>query len=370
MSTLAVNAVTDANGGNTATINSMTPTADSLQGFRNRIINGDCRIDQRNAGASVTPTNGQYGVDRWQAYLTQASKFSMQQSSTAPAGFKNSLLVTSLSAYSVVSGDLFNVLQFIEGFNVADLDWGTANAKTVTLSFWVRSSLTGTFGGVLRNTGGGTRSYPFSYTIAVADTWEQKTITVPGDTTGSWNTTNGQGIGVVFDLGVGATFEGTAGAWANSNLYGTTGATSVVGTNAATWFITGVQLEVGSVATPFERRPYGTELALCQRYYWQIGSGASKVLGLGFYYGASEIDMTVTMPVSMRSTATIVQSTGTNYFSYNRTSDTFDSWSGSQFATGNTINLFVTSGVSGTTGLASYIITNNASASLALSAEL
>jgi len=234
--------------------------------FTNRIINGDMRIDQRNNGVSVTPTNLQYGVDRWQAYLTQASKFSMQQSSTAPAGFKNSLLITSLSAYSVVSSDFFNVLQFIEGFNVADLDWGTANAKTVTLSFWVRSSLTGTFGGVLRNTGGGTRSYPFSYTISVADTWEQKTITVPGDTTGTWQTTNGQGVGVVFDLGVGTTFEGTSGAWANSNLYGTTSATSVVGTNGATWYITGVQLEAGSVATPFERRPFGTELALCQRY--------------------------------------------------------------------------------------------------------
>jgi hypothetical protein len=240
-------------------------------GMRNRIINGAMTIDQRNAGASVTPTNTQYGVDRWQAYLTQASKFSMQQSSIAPAGFKNSLLVTSLSSYSNSSGDIFNVLQFIEGFNVADLDWGTASAQPVTLSFWVRSSLTGTFGGVVRITGGGTRSYPFSYTISAANTFEYKTITIAGDTTGSWNTTNGQGVGVVFDLGVGSTFEGTAGAWANSNLYGTTGATSVVGTNNATWYITGVQLEKGTQATPFEHRPYGTELFLCQRYFESVG---------------------------------------------------------------------------------------------------
>ena len=238
--------------------------------FRNRIINGDMRIDQRNAGASVNPSTSipTYMVDRWVAYQDQTSKFTVQQNAggvTAPAGFTNYLGYTSSSAYTVTSGQIFATWQAIEGYNIADLGWGTANAKTVTLSFWVRSSLTGTFGGALKNTG--TRSYPFSYTISSANTWEQKVVTVAGDTSGTWNTTNGVGIYVNFGLGVGSSYSGTAGAWSGSNLFSTTGATSVVGTNGATFYLTGVQLEVGSSATPFDTRAYGTELALCQRYY-------------------------------------------------------------------------------------------------------
>jgi len=253
-----------------------TGTTTGYYGFKNRIINGAMVIDQRNAGASVTPTSGQYTIDRWQAGLTQASKFSVQQSSTAPAGFTKSLLVTSLSAYSVLSTDAFNIQQMIEGFNVADLGWGTASASTVTLSFWVRSSLTGTFGGVLENSAYA-RSYPFTYTINSANTFEQKTVTIAGDTTGTWNTDNTGGINVRFGLGVGATYNGTAGAWAAANYASATGATSVVGTNGATFYITGVQLEKGSTATSFDYRSYGTELALCQRYFeksYNIGTVA------------------------------------------------------------------------------------------------
>jgi len=233
--------------------------------LRNRIINGDMRIDQRNAGASVTPTSGSYTLDRWNCSLTQASKVSVQQSTTAPAGHNNSLLVTVLAAVSVAAGDTFEFQQGIEGFNVADLGFGTASAKTVTLSFWVRSSLTGTFGGSIN--GNNSRSYPFSYTISAANTWEQKTVTIPGDTTGTYNTTNGVGFIVMFGLGSGSTFTGTSGAWAAGNLVQPTGTVSVVGTLSATWYVTGVQLEAGSVATPFERRQYGQELALAQRYY-------------------------------------------------------------------------------------------------------
>jgi hypothetical protein len=236
-------------------------------GMKNRIINGDMRIDQRNAGASVTPTaNATYSLDRWRCGLDQASKYSVQQSTTTPTGFTNSLLITSLSSYSVGTGESFNISQNIEGLNCADLGWGTANAQTVTLSFWVRSSLTGTFGGSLENSGIN-RSYPFSYTISVANTWEQKSITIAGDTTGTWLTTNGIGIRVWFSLGTGATASGTAGSWAGEDYRSATGATSVVGTSGATFYITGVQLEKGSTATSFDYRPYGTELALCQRYY-------------------------------------------------------------------------------------------------------
>ena len=240
-----------------------------LAGTRNRIINGDMRIDQRNAGAAVTPTvSGTYTLDRWLVGLSQASKFSVQfnaGSVTPPTGFTGYLGVTSTSAYSLATGDYFWLDQRIEGLNMSDLSWGTVNAKTVTLSFWVRSSLTGTFGGAVQN--GGARSYPYSYTISAANTWEQKTIQIPGDTTGTWATGTTAGMLVMFGLGVGATASGTAGSWAGANYISATGATSVVGTSGATFYITGVQLEPGSTATPFERRSYGQELALCQRYY-------------------------------------------------------------------------------------------------------
>ena len=235
--------------------------------FLNRLINGGMTIDQRNAGASVTQTTSTiYTLDRWNCYGAVASKFTVQQSSTAPVGFVNSALITSSSAYSVGSGEIFQFVQPIEGYNVADLNWGSANAKTVTLSFWVRSSLTGTFGGAVQNSASN-RSYPFTYTILSANTYEQKSVTITGDTTGTWLTTNGVGMYLYFGLGVGSTYSGTAGAWAASDFHSATGATSVVGTNGATFYITGVQLEVGSTATSFDYRPYGTELALCQRYY-------------------------------------------------------------------------------------------------------
>ena len=259
--------------------NGVTFPDSSLQGaaaspnvLKNRIINGDMRIDQRNAGASVTPSsNAQYTLDRWNVTLVGAtSKFSVQQNAasvTPPTGFRNYLGVTSLSAYTVAAGDIQSINQQIEGYNFADLGWGTASAQTVTLSFWVRSSLTGTFGGALRNENDN-RSYPFTYTISSANTWEQKTVTIAGDTSGTWTgSTNGIGVRLCFNLGTGTTYSGTASSW-SSNLYvSATGATSVVGTNGATFYITGVQLEQNTSATPFERRLYNQELANCQRYF-------------------------------------------------------------------------------------------------------
>lgn len=262
-----------------------TQSTGGYTGFRNRIINGAMMIDQRNAGASVTRTNGSYTLDRWAYFQSQASKFTAQQNAgsvTPPVGFTKYLGFTSSSAYSVVSGDYFAFQQSIEGFNVADLGWGTANAKTVTLSFWARSSLTGQFGGSLKNLAtSANRSYAFSYTISSANTWEYKTITIAGDTSGSWATDNSCGLCVCFDLGTETTYLGAAGSWAGSNYLGATGDTKVVATNGATFYITGVQLEKGSTATPFEFRPYGTELALCQRYYEVMSEpfGAGRVNG-------------------------------------------------------------------------------------------
>jgi len=275
--------------------------------FRNRIINGAMMIDQRNAGASVTPNLLAYPVDRTFGFGSVTGKFSCQQNSgsvTTPAGFINYIGAVSLSAYSVGSGEQYIFGQVIEGLNVADLNWGTANAKSVTLSFWVRSSLTGTFGGSLQNNGFD-RSYPFSYVINSANTWEYKTITIAGDTTGTWLKTNGAGIRLGFSLGAGSTLSGSAGSWSGSNYVSATGATSVVGTSGATFYITGVQLEAGSTATPFEQRLYGTELALCQRYYYRLKAGTSYAnAGSGRAYSTTNGQAVVAMPVSMRAAPT------------------------------------------------------------------
>jgi hypothetical protein len=264
-------------------------------------------IDQR----ATSLTAGGYSVDRWEYVASASTKATVAQSTTATTGFINSLLATSSSAYSVAAGDYFAFGQKIEGLNVADLAWGTASAATVTLSFWVRSSLTGTFGGALRNNAAD-RSYPFSYTISSANTWEQKSVTIAGDTSGTWLTTNGIGIRLTLGFGVGTTYSSTAGAWAAGNYLSSTSATSVVGTNGATFYITGVQLEVGSTATSFDYRSYGTELALCQRYYYKIqaddvaylfGSGGATSATAGVFMG--------TFPVTLRTTPSALEQNGT-----------------------------------------------------------
>jgi hypothetical protein len=274
-------------------------------GFKNRLINGGMVFDQRNAGAAITPTTAavSFGVDRWLNGLSVSSKFSVQQNAgsvTPPTGFQNYLGVTSLSAYSVLAGDYFSVQQRIEGFNLADLGFGAAGASTVTVSFWVRSSLTGSFGGSLGNSNA-TRQYPFSYTISAANTWEQKTITIAGDTTGTWNKTNGIGAILYFGLGYGTTYgSGTAGAWVGADNEVPTGSVSVVGTNGATFYITGVQLEAGTVATSFDWRPYGTELALCQRYCYRVDAASGQNIGLFGSISASAGHATVQLPVTPR----------------------------------------------------------------------
>jgi len=308
MSTLAVDAIVDSSNGNTATINGATPTAYNTMG-KNRIINGAMEIDQRSAGTSTTVTGNSYVTcDRWQTFSSQASKYSVQQNAgsvTPPAGFSNYLGVTSLSSYSISSTDIFNITQIIEGYNTVDLAWGTSDAKTITVSFWVRSSLTGTFGGVVRNFAG-TQNYPFTYTINSANTWEQKSITIAGSTTGTWISGNGRSLYLMINLGTGSTYSGTAGSWAGGNLWSATGATSVVGTSGATFYITGVQLEVGSVATEFERRPYGTELALCQRYFWKWGGDPYTPWGIGSCDNANvSIVYFLQCPVPMRTSPTL-----------------------------------------------------------------
>jgi len=376
MSTIAVNAITDANDGNTTTINGVTPNSANVVG-KNRIINGNMVIDQRNAGASVTPINGTYVIDRWKQYQSAASKYSVQQNAggvTPPAGFANYLGVVSLSSYTSSSADYFTLEQTIEGYNVADLGWGTADAKSVTVSFWVRSSLTGTFGGSIKNkSSGANRSYPFSFVISVANTWERKTITVIGDTTGIWLNTNGLGITLSINLGTGTTYSGPAGAWAATNYLSATGATSVVGTSGATFYITGVQLEVGESATEFEHRPYTTELQLCQRYCCipadgSITSGA--VIATGAAYTSGNNNTPLYLKVTMRAVPTLTQNTGSGYYVYyyNGTSSSTSSLTLSGASTNDCILLY--SGASTATGAALDLRMNNANAKLILSAEL
>jgi hypothetical protein len=299
-------------GSNGVTFNdaSLQGAAASPFGLKNRIINGDMRIDQRNAGASISnnTTGSQFSLDRWLIYGSQASKFNIQQDAgavTPPVGFNDYLGCTSTSAYTVTSADEFDVIQRIEGYNMADFAWGTANAKTVTFSFWARSSLTGTFGGAFGNATLN-RMYVFSYTISAANTWEYKTITIAGDTTGTWDATNGKGIQIYFSIGAGTSNQGTPGVWGSTVLLAPTGQTSVVGTSGATWYITGVQLEVGSTATPFERRLYNQELANCQRYYWQRNRETNYAgLCTGIMRGATTSRMYVQYPVTMRSSPTL-----------------------------------------------------------------
>ena len=343
---------------------------DSL-GFRNRIINGDMRIDQRNAGASVTPSNADYTLDRYQSVLSAASKYSIQQVSDAPTGFVNSLRVTSSSAYAVPADEVFQIRQSIEGTNCSDLAFGSASAKTVTLSFWVRSSLTGTFGGRIQNSAGN-RNYPFSYTISIADTWEYKTVTIAGDTTGTWLTTTGIGIQIRWSLGSGSDFQGTAGSWTASNISSVTGETQVVATSGATWYVTGVQLEVGSVATPFERRPYGTELSLCQRYYQVVASGDTETIGTGYFESSGVAVCPTRFMTTMRARPTLYSGTGTNYYyiySAGSSIDYFNDLTGTAFGlSGATV--FTTSNVSGTAGQAGRMVTAASGGYVAFGAEL
>jgi hypothetical protein len=299
--------------GNVNVVNSLNSI--NTFGFKNRIINGAMMIDQRNSGASITPTNTQYSVDRWKCLLSQASKYTVQQNAgsvTPPTGFINYLGATSSSAYSVGSSDYFVLYQIIEGYNIADLAWGTANAKAVNLSFWVYSSLTGTFGGSIVCSGASNYSYPFAYTVSSANTWTQVSVAVPACTFNTPYTNSSGGMQVVFNLGAGSTYSGTANTWQSGYILAPTGAVSVVGTSGATFYITGVQLEKGTTATSFDYRPYGTELALCERYFTTnydygatIGGGGYPASLAGMPGGSSYLGYSIQYSVKMRTAPSV-----------------------------------------------------------------
>jgi len=331
-------------------------------------------IDQRNAGASSTPTSSTYVTDRWNSILTQASKLTLGQnlnSITPPIGLPNYAGFQSTSSYSLSSGDYFIMRQSIEGFNFADFGFGTVNAQTVTISFWVRSSLTGTFGGAFCNYAF-TRSYPFTYIVNSANTWEQKTITIAGDTGGTWVGASASGAAsLTFGLGVGSTNSGTAGAWASASYTSATGATSVVGTNGATFYITGVQLEKGSTATSFDYRPYGTELALCQRYYYkQGGDGTStNFYSMGVEGASSATGQAGSFPVTMRAVPTVTVGSGVSFYSPASGGKAFTIATNRSSTTTASLDISITGG-GATTGQAGAIYASGAGGSISYSSEL
>jgi hypothetical protein len=344
-------------------------TGINYDGYKNRLINGAMVFDQRNAGASVSPSGTAYTLDRWKTGNSVDSKYTVQQNAgsvTPPVGFTNYLGVTSSSAYTVGSTEFFLQYQVIEGYNIADLAWGTANAKTVTLSFQVYSSLTGTFGGTLLNSAAN-RCFVFSYSIPTANTWTTISVTIAGDTTGTWLTTNGQGINVFFSLGSGSSVSGTAGSWGSTLYRSVTGATSVVGTNGATFYITGVQLEKGSTATSFDYRPYGTELALCQRYY-QLAEGFG-----GTSYVTTKIGIAIQFKTEMR-TSPSTSATAAVQITYSGVADYTQSSANAVIISGRVSSRGVYLECQNFTGLTNSIFhqqnvsVNNAA--IALSAEL
>jgi hypothetical protein len=284
------------NGNNISAVNSL--------GFRNRIINGNMVIDQRNVGVVQAVSAYSYGLDRWGYQCFGGGVWNSQRTTTVPTGFTNSIGLTVTTAdASIGSTDVYQIFQKIEGFNTADLGWGTANAQTITASFWVRSSVTGSYClGFVNNAFN--RTYGTLFSINAANTWEFKTITVPGDTSGTWATDNNIGIQLGIDLGSGSNQNITAGAWAttsNVSTPRTTGSVNWIATNGATFFLTGVQLEAGSVATPFEQRDYGRELFMCQRYYSEVSVTPTTATGFMYVY----------LPATMRTSPTITLKAGT-----------------------------------------------------------
>ena len=302
--------------GTTGITNLPSINSGQVGGSRNKIINGAMVIDQRNAGASVTPTSGGYQIDRYQTFTESSDGvFTVQRVADAPAGFINSAKITVTTAdASIGASQRYLFLQNIEGFNVADLGFGAAGASAVTVSFWVKASVTGAFGGSLSNAAFN-RTYPFSYTINSASTWEHKKITIAGDTSGTWSTDNSVGLRVMFGIGVGSSNSGSANAWAGAGYYQPTGAVNLISTLNATLNITGVQLEVGSTATDFESRSYGEELALCQRYFrsYTRSGGALSFQGAAQGTTTALSYHTLTSPMRAQPTGAVLGATVSNW---------------------------------------------------------
>ena len=349
---------------------SMQESNAQYTGFKNRIINGAMMIDQRNAGASVTTADA-FTLDRWHILNSSAGTVSTQRVASAPSGFRYSTKLTVGTAdASVAAGDSVVFFQPIEGYNIADLGFGTASPSAVTVSFWVNSSLTGTYTGSIVSISGG-RSYPYTYTVNAANTWEQKTVTFTADSSGTWDYTNDVGLYLEFSLMCGSSVQGTANTWQAGNFRGTSSQVNWMATSGATFYITGVQLEKGSTATSFDYRPYGTELALCQRYFARFNSlgGSYRGVGAGVSESATSISCVVKYPVSMRSGPT---ASGANMATYDGSSVRAITAFSTQYTGSDGLNINLTVGGGGmtTNRPANLISDNSGTGYFDLSAEL
>jgi hypothetical protein len=285
----------------------LSPTI-PLSGFRNLIINGGMTIAQRGT-AAISNLNSQntFGTDRWAIFGSNINKMTITQSSVTPTGqgFSNSTLITSSAATSPFSNHYYGLRHFIEGYNTADLAWGTSGAKPIVISFWVRSSIAGTYSLSVKNPNS-SRVFTATYTITTADTWEKKIIYIPPETTGTWATDNTESLSLWFDLGSGTDANGAADIWKTSFTPKTSGSVNWVGTSGATFYLTGVQLEQNYQPTPFEQRPISVELQLCQRYFRRTTVTQQYTEGTIYGYGAggTSVGMTVPFPTTMRSSPT------------------------------------------------------------------
>ena len=369
-SSFQIDTITDTSGGNTTSINSTTPTANTNVG-KNVIINGAMQIDQRNGGASLTLTNTSavYCVDRFQFYRDVGGTFTAQQSSTAPAGFSTSMVVTASTGASPSAAQVNFVQQQVEGVNCTRFKWGTSDAKPATLSFWVRSSVTGSFPVGISNNNL-SRSYRFDVTISSANTWTYVTKTIPGDTSGTWTIDDTAGIRLYFDLGSGSDYVGTADTWTGTWDIRTSSSMTWGATTGATLYITGVQLELGSEATEFEHRQYGTELQLCQRYYYRVdaSTNGNGQFFMGMLYDATNFYGILPLPVQMRANPTLTAG-GTFRINWAGGGGTVTSTPSINQALKN--SLWIAAGSpSGRVGVADLCATNDTSTYLGCSAEL
>jgi len=361
------------NGTNGVTFNDGTVQPSAAVG-KNLIINGDMRINQRgNYSTTVNSTSVTYAVDRWLGRgKGSAGVFNILATAENSNGFNNHVVLDVTTASTPSGTDSYRFQQMIEGYNIGKLNWGTASAKSITLSFWVKSTLTGTFGGSIAN-GDYNRFNPFSYTISAANTWEYKTVTIAGDTSGTWNTTNGLGMRVNFSIGAGSDRLGTAGTWTSSVLEGVTGQTNHIATNGSNLRITGVQVEEGTSATDFEHLQYGQQLALCQRYYYIPAQGVNSEINVGWYYNSTWMSSAIDMPVPMRVKPTLTDTTGSGYYTIyrNNAADALNSLTLENSNNNHTcVSIYNNSDVSGTGGQAGILRATNSSAKLELDSEL
>ena len=386
MSTIKVNSIknTSTDDGGIAIDNSghvqidgqQLPTTGALSN-RNLVINGAMQVAQRGTSTTGVGTAVAYNtVDRWRFADAQnpPARYTETQSTDAPDGFGYSRKFEVTTADSSVDADETQYTdQFIEAQNLQHLAYGTSAAKKITLSFYVKSSVAQTFGvGLTHEDGGG--NYGVSYTVNSANTWEHKTLTFNGNTSTAINNDNGKGIRVRFGLAAGSNYaDGSdATAWEASGTVFGQHSNTWVGTVGNTWQITGVQLEVGEKATPFEHRSYGDELARCQRYYYAHVDGTAINYATGIYYSATLIAAHIHFPVTMRAAPSLEHESGTDYYIAfaNGTSDTFNSFNIARSGINGAALDANNTGGSGTAGHGAVLGTGNANSFIAFAAEL